>query len=78
MVGILLCIMRIILTRDGKGAQKHRLKSTARLVHIAAAIAAAANLLLDLFLLNGRIAASTILVVRGHVAPFEWAGGFSD
>lgn len=72
--GIILCIIRIILSRQSKGAEKYRLNSTARFVHVCAAIAAAANLLLVLFLLNGRIAADTILVVHGHVAPFEWVG----
>ena len=56
--------------------EKYRLCGSARLVHCCAAIAAAANLLLVLFLLNGRIAADTILVVHGKVAPFEWVGKF--
>ena len=62
------------LARQSKGAEKYRLRGSARLVHCCAAIAAAANLLLVLFLLNGRIAADTILVVHGKVAPFEWVG----
>lgn len=73
-IGILLCVTRIMLSQNSKGIEKYRLSSTARLVHVLAAIAAAANLLLVLFLLNGRIAADTILVVHGHVAPFEWVG----
>ena len=73
-IGIILCITRITLSHQSKGAEKYRLTSTVRLVHVCAAIVAAANLLLVLFLLNGRIAADTILVVRGHVAPFEWVG----
>lgn len=73
-IGIILCITRITLSHQSKGAEKYRLNSTARLVHVCAAIVAAANLLLVLFLLNGRIAADTILVVHGHVAPFEWVG----
>ena len=71
---IILCIIRMALARQSKGAEKYRLRGSARLVHCCAAIAAAANLLLVLFLLNGRIAADTILVVQGKVAPFEWVG----
>jgi len=71
---IILCVIRIALARQTKGAEKYRLRGSARLVHCCAATAAAANLLLVLFLLNGRIAADTILVVHGKVAPFEWVG----
>jgi len=71
---IILCIIRMALARQTKGAEKYRLRGSARLVHCCAATAAAANLLLVLFLLNGRIAADTILVVHGRVAPFEWVG----
>lgn len=73
-IGVILCLIRIFLSQHSKGAEKYRLSSTARLVHVFAVIVAAANLLLVLFLLNGRIAADTILVVHGHVAPFEWVG----
>lgn len=73
---ITLCITRLALARHSKGVEKYRLCGSARLVHCIAAIAAAANLLLVLFLLNGRIAADTILVVHGKVAPFEWVGKF--
>ncbi len=71
---IILCIIRMALARQTKGAEKYRLRGSAKLVHCCAATAAAANLLLVLFLLNGRIAADTILVVHGKVAPFEWVG----
>ena len=71
---ITLCITPMVLARQSKGVQKHRLLGSARFVHCFAAAAAAANLLLVLFLLNGRIAADTILVVHGKVAPFEWVG----
>lgn len=71
---IILCIIRMALARQTKGAEKYRLRGSARLVHCCAATAAAANLLLVLFLLNGRIAADAILVVHGKVAPFEWVG----
>ncbi len=71
---IILCIIRMALARQTKGAEQYRLRGSARLVHCCAATAAAANLLLVLFLLNGRIAADTILVVHGRVAPFEWVG----
>ena len=71
---IVLCITRIALARQSKGVQKYKLLGAARLLHCCAAIAAAANLLLVLFELNGRIAADTILVVHGKVAPFEWVG----
>ena len=74
MTAIILCIIRMILAKQNKGSQKYRLLGGARLVHGLAAIAAAANLLLVLFLLNGRIAADTLLVVHGKVAPFEWVG----
>ena len=62
------------LASSSKGVEKYRLSGSARAVHCVAAIAAAANLLLVLFLLNGRIAADTILVVQGKLAPFEWVG----
>ena len=62
------------LASRSKGVEKYRLSGSARAVHCIAAIAAAANLLLVLFLLNGRIAADTILVVQGKLAPFEWVG----
>lgn len=66
--------MRMGLAGRSKGLEKYRLRGSARAIHCIAAIAAAANLLLVLFLLNGRIAADTILVVHGKVAPFEWVG----
>ena len=76
---IILCITRMALARQSKGVEKFKLLGYARLVHSCAAVAAAANLLLVLFLLNGRIAADTILVVHGKLAPFEWVGKlFSD
>ena len=62
------------LASRSKGVEKYRLRGSAKAVHTIAAIAAAANLLLVLFLLNGRIAADTILVVQGKLAPFEWVG----
>ena len=62
------------LASRSKGVEKYRLSGSARAVHCVAAIAAVANLLLVLFLLNGRIAADTILVVHGKLAPFEWVG----
>ena len=62
------------LASRSKGLEKYRLLGSARVVHCIAAVAAAANLLLVLFLLNGRIAADTILVVHGKLAPFEWVG----
>ena len=73
-VAIILCITRVGLASRSKGVEKYRLSGSARAVHCVAAIAAAANLLLVLFLLNGRIAADTILVVQGKLAPFEWVG----
>ena len=73
-VGIILCATRMGLASRSKGLEKYRLSGSARVVHCIAAIAAAANLLLVLFLLNGRIAADTILVVHGKLAPFEWVG----
>lgn len=69
--------MRMGLAGRSKGVEKYRLRGPARAIHCIAAIAAAANLLLVLFLLNGRIAADTILVVHGKVAPFEWVGTWS-
>ena len=71
---IVLCIIRMGLAGHSKGVEKFRLTGSAKAVHCIAAIAAAANLLLVLFLLNGRIAADTILVVHGKLAPFEWVG----
>lgn len=71
---IILCITRMGLAGRSKGVEKFRLKGSARAVHCIAATAAATNLLLVLFLLNGRIAADTILVVHGKLAPFEWVG----
>ena len=71
---IILCIIRMGLASRSKGVEKYKLSGSARAVHCVAAIAAAANLLLVLFLLNGRIAADTILVVHGKLAPFEWVG----
>lgn len=73
-VALILCITRMGLASRSKGVEKYRLSGSARAVHCVAAIGAAANLLLVLFLLNGRIAADTILVVQGKLAPFEWVG----
>lgn len=73
-LAIILCVTRMGLANRSKGVEKFRLSGSARAVHCLAAIAAAANLLLVLFLLNGRIAADTILVVHGKLAPFEWVG----
>lgn len=73
-MAIILCVTRMGLANRSKGVEKYRLSGSARAVQCLAAIAAAANLLLVLFLLNGRIAADTILVVHGKLAPFEWVG----
>lgn len=73
-LAIILCVTRMGLANRSKGVEKYRLSGSARAVHCLAAVAAAANLLLVLFLLNGRIAADTILVVHGKLAPFEWVG----
>eukprot|EP00884_Botryococcus_braunii_P007542 jgi/Botrbrau1/1678/Bobra.116_2s0022.1 len=71
---IILVSVRIAMLLSRRQGPKFRLTKSARVVKITAVAASTGTLLVVLFQLNARIALDPSPLVKGKVAPFEWAG----
>ena len=73
---MVLCILRLTYLHRDRSVPKYYLKGFARVLKFSAVIASLGCLLVVLSQFNARLAADPGPLLKGKIAPFEWAGDF--